>query len=168
MLTRYDRNRDGKLDADEIARYRWGNLREADRSGDGNVSQDELAAWLLSRAQGSAAATATASPAPAATAGPAPAPPASPAPASVAPANRAAAAVPSEPARKSYRFLSALERLPPGLPSWFREKDRDKDGQVMMSEWTTQWSDAAVAEFSSHDRNGDGVITPAEALRSGR
>jgi hypothetical protein len=162
MLTRYDRNRDGKLDAEEIARYRWGNLKEADRSGDGNVTKEELTAWLAARAQGGAAATAAAT----ATAAPRPGPAA---PASQAMASRAApaASASNEPQRKSYRFLSALERLPSGLPSWFREKDGDKDGQVQMSEWTKRWSDSAVSEFSRHDGNGDGVITPAEALRSG-
>jgi hypothetical protein len=175
MFTRYDRNRDGKLDAAEMARSRFLDLKPADRSGDGQVTKDELTAWMTARAQGGAAAAPTAAAKPAAPPASATAPAsvqanaaaASSKPAANSLASAAADSEPSGPQRKSYRFLSATERLPSGLPSWFREKDRDRDGQVMMSEWTSRWNDAAVSEFSRHDRNGDGVITPAEALRSG-
>jgi hypothetical protein len=36
----------------------------------------------------------------------------------------------------------------------------------MMSEYTSNWTDALTAEFARLDRNGDGVITAREALGS--
>ncbi|MFO0896304.1 MAG: hypothetical protein U0836_02645 [Pirellulales bacterium] len=171
MLKRFDTLKpDGVLDADELARSRFINMRPADRNGDGKVTKEELTAWYVARAQGGgAAAPASTAAAPNVAVAAKPAPAATAAPPSDASATAPASGGSSstEPQRKSYRFLSAMERLPGGLPSWFRDKDRDRDGQVLMSEWTTQWTDSAVNEFSKHDRNGDGVITPSEALRSG-
>lgn len=62
------------------------------------------------------------------------------------------------------RFLRPSERLPDGLPSWFARSDTDGDGQVMMAEYSTSWSDSKAAEFMRYDVDGDGVITPKEAL----
>lgn len=171
MLKRFDTLKpDGVLDADELARSRFINMKPADRNNDGKVTKEELTAWYVARAQGGGAAAPASSPPATSAAGAAKSAPAAsaapPAAASIS-APAASASSPTEPQRKSYRFLSAMERLPGGLPSWFRDKDRDRDGQVLMSEWTSQWSDSAVNEFSKHDRNGDGVITPSEALRSG-
>lgn len=50
------------------------------------------------------------------------------------------------------------------LPTWFYERDLNSDGQVEMSEFTDQWDDAKIAEFSSHDADGDGIITARELL----
>jgi hypothetical protein len=66
--------------------------------------------------------------------------------------------------RKRYRFKTAHERLPKGIPDWFVEKDANHDGQVMMAEFAVRWNDALVAEFVQFDRNGDGVITPKECM----
>jgi len=68
--------------------------------------------------------------------------------------------------RESYRFLSPQERLPANLPEWFRERDADHDGQVMMAEYASDWSDSLAAEFERLDANGDGVIIPGECLAS--
>lgn len=64
----------------------------------------------------------------------------------------------------TYRFLSPLERLPKGLPSWFNDNDLDEDGQIHMSEYASTWSDSKAEEFTRYDLNGDGFITPNEAL----
>ena len=64
------------------------------------------------------------------------------------------------------RLLTPAERYPEGLPGWFEEKDLDADGQVAMREYHSQWSDSKVKEFQRFDLNGDGVITPTEAIRS--
>jgi hypothetical protein len=70
-------------------------------------------------------------------------------------------------AKKSYRFLSPQERLPRGLPDWFLRKDADGDGQVAMAEYASSgWSEALAEEFTKHDLNGDGVITPEECLKA--
>lgn len=68
-------------------------------------------------------------------------------------------------ARKSYRFLTAKERLPEGLPAYF-SRDRDGDGQVSMHEFSSTWSEARARDFQRYDADADGVITPAEALKN--
>ncbi|MEW4455847.1 hypothetical protein AB1L30_24475 [Bremerella sp. JC817] len=72
------------------------------------------------------------------------------------------------PKQETYRFLTATERLPKGLPDWFTRNDLDGDGQVMMHEYTSSWSESKVAEFDSYDLNHDGVITPKECLEAGK
>jgi hypothetical protein len=66
--------------------------------------------------------------------------------------------------RKARRFLTAAERLPKGIPAWFTEADKNRDGQVMMHEFVKSWSEAKAKEFATHDQNGDGIITAKEAL----
>lgn len=68
--------------------------------------------------------------------------------------------------RKSYRTLTAVERLPKGLPDWFARNDADADGQIQMSEYTTSWTDAKAEEFAKYDLNGDGFITVSECLKA--
>lgn len=68
--------------------------------------------------------------------------------------------------KKSYRVLTATERLPKGLPDWFARNDIDADGQVSMAEYMTEFTDARAAEFASYDLNGDGIITPEECLEA--
>ena len=65
---------------------------------------------------------------------------------------------------RSYRRNTAIERLPEGLPDWFARDDADSDGQIAMHEFSTTWTDAVLAEFLQFDLNGDGLITPAECL----
>ncbi|MFI4873910.1 MAG: hypothetical protein ACIALR_01135, partial [Blastopirellula sp. JB062] len=69
---------------------------------------------------------------------------------------------------ETYRFLSPIERLPKGLPDWFNSNDANEDGQIQMSEYSTAWSDSKASEFARYDLNGDGYITPKEALEGGR
>ena len=66
--------------------------------------------------------------------------------------------------KRSYRFLSAAERLPEGLPDWFKERDRNQDGQVSMAEYSSYWSDSKAREYLRYDLNDDGVVTPDECL----
>jgi hypothetical protein len=65
--------------------------------------------------------------------------------------------------RRTYRFTPPADRLPTGLPSWFKSRDRNNDGQVAMSEYSRSWSERTVNEFRRYDRNDDGVVTPKEA-----
>ncbi len=67
--------------------------------------------------------------------------------------------------RKSYRFLTPLERLPKGLPSWFARNDADGDAQVTMAEYSSSYNETTVTEFNKYDLNGDGVITAHECLQ---
>jgi hypothetical protein len=50
------------------------------------------------------------------------------------------------------------------LPDEYRSKDKDKDGQIGMYEW----SRTDYATFRRLDLNGDGFITPLELSRAGR
>jgi subtilisin-like proprotein convertase family protein/Ca2+-binding EF-hand superfamily protein len=69
-----------------------------------------------------------------------------------------------------YSFLSALqdeagEQLK-GLPSWFYELDADRDGQVAMSEFATEWTAEKLEEFAALDTNDDGFLAVSEVVQS--
>ena len=64
----------------------------------------------------------------------------------------------------SYRFKTVGERLPEGLPDWFKENDADGDGQIMMSEYAKNWDAKMLDSFDKFDFDADGVITPQECL----
>jgi len=76
--------------------------------------------------------------------------------------------------KKSLRSKSAMERLTAGgieqkdLPEWFVLDDRDKDGQVSMSEFSKTWSDSVVAEYEKFDPDNDGYITAREAVAANK
>ncbi len=132
-LQRFDSNRDGRLQRDE-----WGRMRDnpqaADRNGDGIITRDELAQYLADRGRERWG--------------------------DVSRSSDSSAGSDSD--RKSYRFLTAAERLPKGLPEWFTTNDANGDGQISMAEFATNWNDAKVEEFLRYDLNGDGIITAAE------
>ena len=67
----------------------------------------------------------------------------------------------------SYRFTTAMEMLPEGLPPWFAEQDASGDGQVSMAEYSSYWDNRKANEFVRLDLNGDGLITPRECLDAG-
>jgi Ca2+-binding EF-hand superfamily protein len=54
------------------------------------------------------------------------------------------------------------DKLPAGLPDWFRKLDTDGDGQVGLYEWRA--SGRPLSEFFRMDRNGDGFITAEELV----
>lgn len=69
----------------------------------------------------------------------------------------------------TFRSQSTTERLAKlSLPSWFLENDRNQDGQVVMSEYSSRWSDEVIAEFFTYDLNRDGVITPEECVAAAK
>jgi len=62
-----------------------------------------------------------------------------------------------------------LEQQNAGQPSsssanWFTERDSDHDGQVSMSEYASEWTDARLTAFNRYDRNQDGIITADESI----
>ncbi len=79
------------------------------------------------------------------------------------PANTQGAASETAKPPRSYRFRPAPERLPGDLPSFFKSRDRNGDGQVAMSEYSSSWSKRTVEEFRRYDHNDDGIITAKEA-----
>ncbi len=136
-----------------------GNWRDADTNGDGIITLDELTARLSNYSR-SGAATSSSSGSSSPSSSPSSSGSSSGSSAPSSSAGRDA------PPKKSYRFLSAQERLPRGLPDWFARKDADGDGQVTMAEYSQVWSEAMAREFAKYDLNGDGVITPDEALKA--
>jgi hypothetical protein len=68
---------------------------------------------------------------------------------------------------KAFRFRTAVELLPDGLPDWFEQKDANGDGQVSMAEFSREWNEQIVADFRRLDANDDGVLTPREVLPPG-
>ncbi len=66
-----------------------------------------------------------------------------------------------------YRIASAEERLAKlGVPSWFRDGDKNGDGQIAMAEFSGTLSESTLAEFAKFDHNGDGLITPDECMQA--
>src|SRR5262249_22832602 len=53
--------------------------------------------------------------------------------------------------------------LPKGLPAWFKQLDKDRDGQVSLQEWLDGGKEPD--EFPLYDLNDDGFITADELLR---
>lgn len=68
--------------------------------------------------------------------------------------------------RHSYRFTPATDRLPSGLPGWFKSRDANGDGEVSMAEYSSHWSPSLVDEFRRYDLNNDGIITGQEAAKA--
>ena len=172
-MRQYDANKNGVLDRDEWREIR-GDPQAADSNQDGTITPNELAAYYAQkygrptvvssgssssasqttnrtdsgtnssgggRSYGSSDSTRYSS-------------------SSASDSRRAGETTP----RRGYRFLTPAERLPKGLPDWFREKDANGDGQVAMAEFARDWNDAVARDFAALDRIGDGLLTPAEAL----
>ncbi|MCH8923196.1 MAG: hypothetical protein IIA67_08635 [Planctomycetes bacterium] len=116
-----------------------GKWSRADKNGNGQVTMDELIGWLSAYPTSGSSSSGRSS----------------------GPSSRRTA----DTSRQFYRYRSPHERLPSGLPGWFKEKDKNADGQVAMAEYATNWSNETIDEFNGYDHNGDGMITPAEALK---
>ncbi len=175
LLRRYDSNRSGRLEREEWSQIR-GDPQEIDRNRDGVITLDELAARVASfgeRRDGPAGPPGMPGGPFSAPGGPF-GPPGGPPPGTGGGSSASGATSGSSPSSSSapsggskfVRFKRPHERLPSGLPSWFIEKDKDEDGQILMSEFTTDWSDSRVAEFLRYDLNNDGMITPDEVLKA--
>ena len=163
LLNQYDKNKSGVLEKDE-----WKEMKAehhaADTNKDSIITVDELTVKLAAFANSSSSSsTASASPS-ANTAGP---------PASGGSDQQrrkwwakdgAGGKNEKGDGKKSYRVPTATERLPKGLPDWFARNDTDADGQVMMAEYMTDFTESKAAEFAKYDLNGDGVITPREGV----
>jgi Ca2+-binding EF-hand superfamily protein len=148
LLQQYDKNKNGVLEPDEWKEMR-GDVKAADINGDGKITLEELTNWLIKQGQQSGHSHGESRES-RDSRGPG--------------EGRGSSSSSGKDKRSPYRFSTATERLPSGLPDWFLQKDADADGQVSMAEFATEWTDAKVAEFRRYDLNGDGVITAAECL----
>jgi hypothetical protein len=152
-LRQYDKNKNGVLEKDEWVQMR-GSWRDADRDGNGIITLEELTAKLGQYSRPGSATPSSASSGPSSSGS------------SSGSSGPSSSAGRDSPSKKSHRFLSPQERLPQGLPEWFVRKDGDADGQVTMAEYSQAWSDSLAEEFTKYDLNGDGVVTPEEALKA--
>lgn len=69
----------------------------------------------------------------------------------------------SQPRTEFYTARKS-EPLTVDLPSRFEDGDTDQDGQIGYYEWR-KWKPDAKAEFKLRDQNDDGFLTPRELLR---
>jgi Ca2+-binding EF-hand superfamily protein len=150
MLNQYDKNKNGTLEKEE-----WSLMKperqKADANGDGIITVEELTAQLAAYGKSS--------------------PSSSSKPSGASDRKEEYRSSPSVQVASNghaMRFLTPSERLPSGLPGWFTQSDRDGDGQVMMSEYSSYWSEDKIKEFSKYDLNADGTITPGECLSADR
>ena len=67
-------------------------------------------------------------------------------------------------------YMQALQEevggLIEGLPNWFYELDTNRDGQVEMAEFASEWTEQKLQEFASLDTNGDALLTEQEVIQS--
>jgi len=171
LLRKYDKNGDGNLDSVEWKANTWSKPPEdSDLNKDGKLSREELCIRISkSRNIPIKGETASSSPSGASSSSgpPSGARPSSSSASSPSYGGNSAKATSDKSAstaKKSYRFLTPTERLPKGMPDWFIKNDADGDGQIMMAEFSTSWTEATAADFASKDLDGDGIITPKEAM----
>ncbi|MGY8766889.1 MAG: hypothetical protein ACKVH8_00490 [Pirellulales bacterium] len=148
MIKQYDTNKNGVIDKSEWAKMK-GNPGEHDKNHDGRLDLKEMTARLSGYSKG--------------------APSSSSSRPSSKYSSKSRSSTSREPEKDvvpTYRFKSALERLPEGLPDWFIRNDSNADGQIMMSEYSTSWTSTKVREFQGFDLNGDGVITSKECQKA--
>lgn len=136
LVRQYDENRSGKLEKNEWEKMRGSDWSKADRDGNGELTLEEIAQHLAAES-------------------------------GMAPRESSTgAATASSTSTKRFIQRSPWDRLPENLPSWFKDRDKDRDGQVTMAEFTDRWTPEKLREFQRYDINGDGIITPQECLKS--
>ncbi|HBE71412.1 MAG TPA: hypothetical protein DDW52_24975 [Planctomycetaceae bacterium] len=157
-LRRYDSNKDGKLEPNELRSGRWSDdPMSYDRNRDGFLTKSELAVRYAKRRLGEQERREEA-------------------------ANRR-----DDPRRsdynrnrddgrdkeddakrfgdaKSYRVDTKGRSDGKGLPGFFSTRDKNDDGQVLMQEFASEWNAENLKEFMKWDLNGDGIIEPRECL----
>ena len=143
-VTRFDKNKNGFIDADEITPRFTGRPMDFDVNRDGRLSVVEMAYRQARKRDGK--------------------PKVAPEKKDSPPA-RPTAAPDLFGGRRSYRSLSSRE-APAGVPGFFTDRDANGDNQVTMAEYGSDWTDELMAQFAEYDFNDDGIITAAEAIRS--
>jgi len=179
LLRRYDANGDGQLQPDE-----WGKMHgqpeAADTNGDHVITLDELTSRIAAFGQNRR--VRLANPAIGADAGrasstetPGRQGTGSDGPSSNGPedakktveSDAESGPVPGTPTpRRDTMFSVPKSRLPAGLPEWFLGRDANGDGQLSLSEFAPNPTQADLEEFARYDKNGDGFITARECFEA--
>jgi Ca2+-binding EF-hand superfamily protein len=141
MFRKFDRDRDGRLSADEMPEGLREQLSNWDGNRDGVIDADEYLAYFQASLKAVAAGIASGE----------------------VPLNqpKGKVAVPQMPTALPSPSGHAAAPAPK-VPDWFRRLDEDADGQVGLYEWKK--AGRPVAEFLAIDRNGDGFIEVKELL----
>ncbi len=153
VVERNDRDGDGVLKGEELGQLKV-EVAELDRDGDGSVTVDEVAEYIFRYARRRRVE-------------------------SVLPrvgthgfTFRTGASGSGKEQRRgssrTRRFYVDPSVLPKGLPSWFRSRDRDGDGQLSLAEFAPNLSESLLKLFAKYDRNGDGFLVPEELLAAAR
>ncbi|PHS14000.1 MAG: hypothetical protein COA78_06360 [Blastopirellula sp.] len=148
MMKQYDTNKNGSVDKSEWSKMK-GNPGEFDKNRDGRLDLKEMTAGLMAKNKGASSSSSS-----------------RPTSRYSSKSRSSSSRTPEKEVVPTYRFLSATERLPEGLPDWFTRNDANADGQIMMSEYSTSWTSSKVREFQGFDLNGDGVITAKECQKA--
>ena len=150
LLKQHDKNKDGMLQRDE-----WKEMKTehqgADSNSDGTITLAELTTRISAYSSGGAGSSPLSSSS-------------SPSGFGGGKSFRGGGDKTASATKKSYRFLTPTERLPKGMPDWFIKSDADGDGQIMMAEYASSFTDTIAAEFAKLDLDGDGIITPNECM----
>lgn len=149
LMRQFDTNKNGQLERDEWSKMR-ADQQQADSNKDGIITLDELAARMSSfgsRTDTSGGGNTGASGRFGSRSG-----------------GSSSSSSSSNGDNKPYRFRTALELLPKGLPDWFARNDANGDGQVAMHEYSSTFNESTAAEFMKYDLNSDGLITADECL----
>jgi hypothetical protein len=166
IVDRHDRNRDGRLNADE-----WkslpGNPGAADVDADGRLSVEEIAQRIADFGHHR---TIRLMPPDLAAE--------RPATANVLPerGNRMEPSIvrPREngdattDSPRSRRYVRAKTNDAGAAPAWFDERDADGDGQLTLAEYAPKAGKVEVGEFTKFDRDSDGVVTMTEIALSAK
>ena len=153
-----DRNRDGFLDKDEMPKELRDELTKYDKDRDGRLSFEEYLEYkLLTHVPPPTDSEKPKSPSPDK---PAPAPEKPPPPPPPPTPPRVIVIDEDELDRRPAVYRAG--KLPKGMPSWFEKMDVDEDGQIALWEWRK--AGHSIKEFSMWDRNGDGFISIAEVM----
>lgn len=156
-MRRYDSNKDGKLDARELRSGRWSDdPMSYDRNRDGFITTSELAVRYAKRRidEVEKRATATQDRGRGDRNG----------------WQRGEGRAEEEEKQdrfgdaKSFRLSSDGKSDGLGLPGFFSQRDSNNDGQVMMEEFSSDWTAENLGEFMKWDVNADGIIEPRECL----
>ncbi len=150
-MRNFDKNKDGVLTKDELTSQLAGNPMDFDRNRDGKLTPQELAVRYAVRREGTELAKAKKGK--------------EGGDKSIKQDRKETVNPDLFNGRNSYR-AEGRRSTPEGLPGFFADRDANRDGQISMAEFATEWSDEVVAEFFTSDLNRDGVITSSEALQA--